>query len=102
MKSRLLLFILLLCVQITTHASDLVEVFQQALMSDPIYQQAIAERLSTKKAGTLIFQLCYPIYPSQPIQLFLDLHFQEIITIPMWLVFHLRLATILILLIPLR
>ena len=49
MKSRLLLFILLLCVQITTHASDLVEVFQQALMSDPIYQQAIAERLSTKE-----------------------------------------------------
>ncbi|OGT36963.1 MAG: hypothetical protein A3F11_09315 [Gammaproteobacteria bacterium RIFCSPHIGHO2_12_FULL_37_14] len=50
MKIRIILLsILLLCSQLTAHAADLIEVFQQALTSDPTYQQAIAQRLSTKQ-----------------------------------------------------
>jgi len=33
---------------IAANASDLLEVYQQALVSDPVFQQAIAQRLSTK------------------------------------------------------
>lgn len=48
MKKALLTFISLFCVQ-TANAANLIEVFNQALQSDPIYQQAIAQRLATKQ-----------------------------------------------------
>ncbi len=41
--------ILLSSWSLTAQAADLLEVYQQALMSDPLYQQAIAQRLSTKQ-----------------------------------------------------
>jgi outer membrane protein len=49
MKKILLLFITLCFFCATATAADLLEVYQQALISDPIYQQAIAQRLSTKE-----------------------------------------------------
>lgn len=48
-KKSLLLLTALLSWQTTANAADLIEVFQQALSSDPVYQQAIAQRLSTKE-----------------------------------------------------
>lgn len=48
MKKRLLLLGILACHSFT-YAADLVEVYQQALHSDPLYQQAIAQRLATKE-----------------------------------------------------
>jgi len=54
MKKRVLLFISLLfaaslsCFS-NAHAANLLEVYQQAQCSDPIFQQAIAQRLSTKQ-----------------------------------------------------
>ncbi|RDI41495.1 TolC family outer membrane protein [Aquicella lusitana] len=49
MKKRVLLLIALSSWQITASAADLIEVYQQALLSDPTYQQAVAQRLSTKE-----------------------------------------------------
>lgn len=48
MKKVLLFLTSLICLQ-TANAADLIEVFNQALTSDPIYQQAIAQRLVTKQ-----------------------------------------------------
>jgi outer membrane protein len=48
MKKILLLAASLICYQ-TANAADLLEVYQEALTSDPIYQQAISQRLSTKE-----------------------------------------------------
>ncbi|TAK72184.1 MAG: hypothetical protein EPO11_10425, partial [Gammaproteobacteria bacterium] len=49
-KKRLLLAAALFSLQTTaSYAADLLEVYQQALISDPTYQQAIAQRLSTKE-----------------------------------------------------
>lgn len=48
MKIRCLTFIILFCYQLTANAADLIAVYQQALTSDPIYQQAISQRLATK------------------------------------------------------
>ncbi len=48
MKKLFLLFISLLGLQ-TANAADLLEVYQQALSSDPIYQQAVSQRLATKE-----------------------------------------------------
>lgn len=50
MKKRfLLLFVALLTWHVNASAADLLEVFQQALSSDPKYQQAIAQRLATNE-----------------------------------------------------
>ncbi len=49
MKIRCLTFFILFCAQTQAYAADLLEVYQQALTSDPTYQQAISERLSTKE-----------------------------------------------------
>ena len=49
MKIRCLALIILFCAQSTAFAADLIEVYQQALYSDPIYQQAISQRLATKQ-----------------------------------------------------
>ncbi len=46
---RLLLFLTAWLMCHSVFAADLVEVYQQALYSDPIYQQAIAQRLSTQE-----------------------------------------------------
>lgn len=49
MKKKIILLFALLCYQITANAADLIDVFRQALISDPVFQQAIAQRLSTKE-----------------------------------------------------
>lgn len=49
MKKRIFLTLALLGLQTTAHAADLMEVFHQALISDPVFQQAIAQRCSTKE-----------------------------------------------------
>lgn len=46
---KIFLLILLLVLPFTTFAADLLEVYQQAQASDPIFQQAIAQRFSTKE-----------------------------------------------------
>lgn len=48
MKKILLFFIAIFCCQFA-YATDLLEVYQQAQNSDPIFQQAIAQRLSTRE-----------------------------------------------------
>lgn len=50
MKKRCLLSLAIFFFSpLTVNAADLLEVYQQAVTSDPIYQQAIAQRLSTKE-----------------------------------------------------
>lgn len=50
MKIRFLLLFVLCCWQLTANAAaDLVEVYRQAIISDPIFQQAISQRLSTRE-----------------------------------------------------
>ena len=51
MKKRhiLALFLASFSIHLTANAADLIEVYQQALISDPIYQQAIATTLATKE-----------------------------------------------------
>lgn len=49
MKFRLLKLISLIIIPATSMAADLVEVYQQAQISDAIYQQAISQRLSDKQ-----------------------------------------------------
>lgn len=51
MKKRLLLCAFLLCVQIKAIAAEnnLIEVYQQALQSDPVFQQAISQRLANSE-----------------------------------------------------
>ncbi len=46
MKQRLLISLLALGISSTTHAANLMEVYQDALISDPIYQQSIAQNLA--------------------------------------------------------
>jgi outer membrane protein len=51
MKTRFLLPLLvaiLSCLQAPAYATDLLQAYQQAQTSDPIFQQAVAQRLSTK------------------------------------------------------
>jgi len=48
-KSLLYIMTVLVLGQTSVHAADLLEVYQQAQCSDPIFQQAIAQRLSTKE-----------------------------------------------------
>lgn len=48
-KSLLLLSAALICWQVNANAADLIEVYKQAQSCDAIFQQAIAQRLSTKE-----------------------------------------------------
>lgn len=48
MKKRFLLLLILSIWQLSAHAADLIEVYSQALISDPTYQQAIAQRNMTQ------------------------------------------------------
>lgn len=49
MKKKLALFLALSSFQTLANAADLIEVFNQALLCDPIYQQAISQRLATRE-----------------------------------------------------
>ncbi|EKD71569.1 MAG: hypothetical protein ACD_46C00159G0005 [uncultured bacterium] len=49
MKKNILFIMMLMCLQTTAHAVDLIEVYQQALTSDPTYLQAISQRLATRE-----------------------------------------------------
>lgn len=64
-----LCFFILFCIQLSAHAADLVEVYNQALCSDPIFQQAVAQRLSTKEGVPIALAAILPsinlvAYPS--------------------------------------
>lgn len=48
-KIQVFLFATLAAFQVSAHATNLLDVYQQAQASDPIFQQAIAQRLSTKE-----------------------------------------------------
>lgn len=48
-KRILSIGIIALCVQSGAHATDLIQAYQDALTSDPVYQQAISQRLSTRE-----------------------------------------------------
>lgn len=49
MKKIALLLSSLMGCTLTAHATNLLDVYQQAQVSDPIFQQAVADRLSTKE-----------------------------------------------------
>jgi outer membrane protein len=49
MNTKFAATLTLACLALNAHAADLVEVYQQALSSDPTYQQAISQELSTKE-----------------------------------------------------
>lgn len=59
MKKFLLLITGLLSFQ-TAYATDLIEVYQQALSSDPIYQQAISQRMATKEGVPISLSALLP------------------------------------------
>ena len=59
MKKFLLCVITLICYQ-TAHATDLLEVYQQALTADPIYQQAVSQRLATKEGVPMTLSALLP------------------------------------------
>src|SRR5262245_1865305 len=48
MLKRILLLLAPFCWQLDANAADLLEVYQQALCSDPIFQQAIAQSFVTR------------------------------------------------------
>lgn len=48
-KTKSLIATLIGTFAVNCHAANLVEVYQQAQMSDPIFQQAVAQRLATKE-----------------------------------------------------
>lgn len=60
MKKRYSLLALLLSWQPITHAANLIEVYQQAQISDPIFQQAVAQRLSTKEGVPISLSALLP------------------------------------------
>ena len=49
MKILRLLLIALTCMPFMAHAADLIDVYKQAQCSDPTFQQAVSQRLSTKE-----------------------------------------------------
>lgn len=57
---RLISIIFVFCIHATANAADLIEVYQQALCSDPIYQQAISQRLSTKEGVPISLSALLP------------------------------------------
>lgn len=60
MYKRTLILLCLFCYQITANAANLLEVYQQALYSDPIYQQAISQRLATKEGVPISLSALLP------------------------------------------
>jgi outer membrane protein len=60
MRIKLLLLSVLLCWQNISFATDLIEVYQQALISDPTYQQAIAQRFSTREGVPISLSALLP------------------------------------------
>ncbi len=59
MKKIFLTIAALLSLQ-TAHAADLIEVYQQALSSDQIYQQAISQRMATKEGVPISLSALLP------------------------------------------
>lgn len=49
MKIKALSLVILACWQINAYSADLIEVYKQAQLCDPTFQQAVAQRLSTKE-----------------------------------------------------
>jgi len=60
MKKQALLLTVLLGFNATANAADLMQVYQQALFSDPTYQQAIAQRLSDKESVPIAASVLLP------------------------------------------
>lgn len=47
MKNKFLLLCIFLFFSTKMHAANLMEVYQQALVSDPVYQQSVSQALAT-------------------------------------------------------
>lgn len=60
MKKQVLILIILCCCQMVAKAADLLQVYQQALCSDPIYQQAISQRMATKEGVPISLSALLP------------------------------------------
>lgn len=60
MKKPILLALALVGIQSSAYAADLLEVYQQALTSDPTYQQAISTRLSTREGVPIMIAQLLP------------------------------------------
>ncbi len=59
---RLLVACITLFISQTVLAADLVEVYRQALGSDPTYQQAISQRMFTKEGVPISLASLLPIF----------------------------------------
>jgi outer membrane protein len=59
MKKSLLL-ITLLSISSTLNAADLIQVYQQALFSDPVYQQAVSQRLADNENAPIARSVLFP------------------------------------------
>lgn len=69
MSKKILLVCILLCWHSFAHAANLIEVYQQAQNSDPVFQQAVAQRLSTREgvpisASALLPNIAFTASPS--------------------------------------
>lgn len=69
MKKKIILFILSGICTLSVHGADLLQVYAEAQLSDPIFQQAIAQRLSTKEGvpisvGSLLPNIIFKATPS--------------------------------------
>jgi outer membrane protein len=53
MKKHVLLTVALISFSSVGYAADLIQVYQEALLSDPIYQQAVAQRLSDNETSPI-------------------------------------------------
>ncbi len=60
MKRNFFIFVFLFISSLTAHAADLLEVYQQAQSSDPIFQQAIAQRFATKEGVPISLSAILP------------------------------------------
>src|SRR3989338_893470 len=49
MKKKYIAAVLIFCISVSANAADLMQVFHEALVSDPTYQQAVSQRLSTRE-----------------------------------------------------
>lgn len=65
MTKKIILFIAISLFSSFVHAADLLEVYQQALISDPIYQQAIAQRFSTRQGVPITLSSLLPNISAQ-------------------------------------
>jgi outer membrane protein len=59
MKKSLLL-VTLLGITPIIHAADLMQIYQQALFSDPVYQQAVSQRLSDQEGAPIARSALFP------------------------------------------